>query len=300
MLTSEDREVLGMAPETSNDGRRPSAVSQVLRAMTAELERAMTWNVPAEVDGRPDYRVRVCADRETRERAYHLAYRVYREKGYVPPNAREEIVCGYDARPETLTVLVEDSRGQAAGTTSLVFDSAAGLPCDEIYGPEVAELRSHGRRLVEVTRLAISEDHARSKMLLTLLCNVPFAYSMRVGGCTDLVIEVNPRHVAYYVRLLKFDVLGPERECPRVQGAPAVLLRADLGMYEAEMLRVGGRGAACSERSLFPSFFAGAREWEFARFLACNHRPMTSECARYFGLEKRFPFQHGSYAAAGN
>jgi hypothetical protein len=123
---------------------------------------------------------------------------------------------------------------------------------------------------------------------------------MRVGGCTDLVIEVNPRHVAYYRRLMKFEVLGPERECPRVQGAPAVLLRADLRMYEAEMRRIGGLGSACAERSLFPHFFAGAREWEFARYLACEHRPMTDKDARYFGLEQSTPFKHGAWAAAGN
>jgi hypothetical protein len=299
MLTSEDCEVLGINTRIRN-GAPSSAVSQALRALSAEPEGLLTWDLPDRVDGQPGFRVRVAADRETRERAYRLAYRVYRAKDYVPPDERGLIVSACDARPQTLTVLVEDASGREAGTISLVFDSAAGMPCDEIYGPEVGELRSHGRRLVEVTRLAIDEGYARSKALLTLLCNVPFAYGMRVGGCTDLVIEVNPRHVAYYVRLMKFEVLGPERACPRVLGAPAMLLRADLGMYEADMLRLGGLGSACTERSLFPHFFAGAREWEFARFLACNHHPMTIDDVRHFGLERSTPFQHGAWSAAGN
>ena len=287
MLSMEDQDVLGI--HTESKPRRPSAVSQVLQAMNAE---PVTWDLPAQKAGAPEFKVRVGSKRETRERAYRLAYRVYEKKGYVPPDENGRIVSDYDTRPETLTVLVEDAAGSDAGTISLVFDGAAGLPCDEIFGPEVAQLRSQGRRLLEVTRLAIGEEHGSSKALLTLLCNVPFAYGLRAGGCTDLVIEVNPRHVAYYVRLLKFEILGPERPCPRVQGAPAVLLRADLGTYLSEMRRVGGMGAACAERSLFPYFFGGAQEWEFACFLACHQRPMTAADVRHFGLNAEVPRLH--------
>jgi hypothetical protein len=190
----------------------------------------------------------------------------------------------YDARPDALTLLAENKSGQAVGTVSLVLDSEDGLPCDEIYGPELAALRSQGRRLLEVTRLAINQTHAHSKQLLTLLCNAPFVYGAQVADCTDLVIEVNPRHVAYYVRLLKFDILGSERECPRVQGAPAVLLRGDLNVYRTEMMRVGGLGSACGERSLFPHFFSGYQESDFAQYLKSNRKPMTHEEKEYFGL----------------
>jgi hypothetical protein len=260
---------------------RSSAVSQLLRALADEPSES-----PAAWDS-DEYRLRVASDRSSRERAYQLAYRVYRQKGYVPADTNELIVSATDALPETLTVLVEDANGREAGTISQVFDSESALPCDEIYGPETDGLRSQGRRLVEVTRLAIDEAHAHSKTLLTLLCNVPFAYGWRVAGCSDLVIEVNPRHVAYYVRLMKFEVLGQERACPRVDGAPAVLLRADLEQYDSEMQRIGGMGAACAERSLFPHFLSGVREYKFARFLACRHKPMTPEDAQYFGLQPK-------------
>ena len=287
MLRPEDLSVLGLLVRTPKR-RRASAVSQVLRALAEEQPSVPeTWNCR-------EFRIRVASDRQFRERAYRLAYRVYRQKGYVPPDEKEMIVSASDTWPETLTVLVEDAAGHVAGTVSLVFDSESGLPCDEIYGPEADELRSCGRRLFEVTRLAIDEAHANSKALLTLLCNVPFAYGLRVGGCTDLVIEVNPRHVAYYVRLMKFEVLGAERACPRVEGAPAVLLRADLGVYESEMRRIGGMGAACAERSLFPYFLSGAEEWEFARFLACQHKPMTPKDAQHFGLAPDAIEQHAA------
>ena len=74
----------------------------------------------------------------------------------------------------------------------------------------------------------------------------------------DFVIEVNPRHVNYYRRLLCFEVLGQERPCPRVQGAPAVLLRVDLGFGDQEVERVGGsrqRGLPIKDRTLYPYFW---------------------------------------------
>ena len=44
-----------------------------------------------------------------------------------------------------------------------------------------------------------------------------------VRGYDFVVIEVNPRHGAFYRRSLGFDAIGAERHNPRV-GAPAVLM----------------------------------------------------------------------------
>ena len=44
---------------------------------------------------------------------------------------------------------------------------------------------------------------------------------------TDVVIEVNPRHVRYYQRAFGFRAFGAERRCERV-GAPARLLHLNL------------------------------------------------------------------------
>src|SRR6185369_7708426 len=55
MLTSEDRELLGMAPEAGH-ARRPSAVSQVLRAMVADPEGSATWNLADQTSGGSQFR----------------------------------------------------------------------------------------------------------------------------------------------------------------------------------------------------------------------------------------------------
>lgn len=285
MLTSEERALLGMTPELMT-ARRPTAVSQILRVLDHERDRdASKWDVDGG-GGLPSFRVLVAADRKTRARAYALAHRVYKGCGYAPGD-EGMLVSPSDASPQTLTLLVQDGCERDAATITLVFDSPGRLPCDEIYALELDALRAQSRRLVEVTRLAIDEKHQRSKTLLVRLFNFIYVFAKRVRGFDDFVIEVNPRHVNYYRRLLAFEQAGPERACPRVQGAPAVLLRLDLSIPEREVRRVGGKGAAANERTLYPHFFSWLEESAVARFLARAHKPMTEADAHYFGLNQR-------------
>jgi hypothetical protein len=229
-----------------------------------------------------NFQVAAAADDDTRASAYRLAYSVYTKKGYVTPLRDGVLVAPYDVRPDTLTVLACDMAGVAAGTVTLVFDSSDGLPSDEIFRDELNALRREGRYLTEITRLAIGEEHANDKALLALLCNITFAYSSRIRGFTDLMIEVNPRHVAFYCRLLKFNQVGAERACPRVNGAPAVLLRADLATYIEDMERLTAKTFPVGERSLFPDFLSERMERLLCTRLARQHRPMTvAQIARF-------------------
>jgi hypothetical protein len=91
------------------------------------------------------------------------------------------IVSKFDAQLSTLVLLIQDSCGREAATVSLVFDSPAGLPCDEVHGAELAPLRAQGRRLAEVTRLAIDPAHAGDKTLLVQLFNYISVYGRRAG-----------------------------------------------------------------------------------------------------------------------
>lgn len=267
---------------------RPTAVSQMLRAIREDIERPSgAWPL-ASKDGSesPGYAIRVAADRATRERAYALAHRVYLERGYAPEKC-EMIVAPYDADPHTLTLLAEDDRGQAAGTVSVVFDGPRGLPCDELFSDELEALRGAGRRPLEVTRLAIDKAHANNKRLLVHLFNFISVHARHVARGTDFVIEVNPRHVAFYLKLLLFRTLGDERPCPRVNGAPAVLLKLDLEEQAAEIRAVGGsegRAHGPNGRTLYAQYMEWAREPEVAAWLKAEHRAMPPEDAAHFGL----------------
>jgi hypothetical protein len=61
-----------------------------------------------------------------------------------------------------------------------------------------------------------------------------------VSGFTHTVIEVNPRHVSYYKRALKFEQIGPERMNRRVM-APAVLLCTSFATIAEGIAKFAGR-----------------------------------------------------------
>jgi hypothetical protein len=234
------------------------------------------------------FRTFVAANIVQRERAFRLAYRMYRDCGYVADSEDGRIVSKFDADPRTLVLLVQDSAGRDAATVSLVFDSPAGLPCDEVHGGELAPLRAQGRRLAEVTRLAIDLEYAGSKALLVQLFNFMSVYGRHVERVTDCMIQVNPRHVNYYRRLLMFEPAGPERACPRVNGARAKLLRLDGAAQVAEIRSVGGtRGNARGSRgrTLYSQFCALDQEPRMAACMRSQHRPMTAAERRYFQLD---------------
>ena len=95
--------------EAAPRGERRPIVKNRLTRVLSRLEKEVA--PPAESDGfvfaGGRYRARVANDRESREQAYRLVYRLYLEKEYVRPNASRMWVGPFDARPETVTLLVE-------------------------------------------------------------------------------------------------------------------------------------------------------------------------------------------------
>lgn len=150
--------------------------------------------------------------------------------------------------------LFAETGGMTVGTMSLCLDQAQGdLPADDNFRRELDGLRQQQRRLCEPSRLAI--DKGVSKRVFAALIHISYIYARNIHGYTDYVIEVNPRHVMFYKRMLGFSDFGAERNCSRV-GAPAVLLRLDLAYMGEQISKFGGMMEQCgSERSFYPYFF---------------------------------------------
>jgi hypothetical protein len=234
----------------ATQARRPSAISQALKAIQGDLERlAPKWRF-CDAQG-TRFRIFIARGRNALGRAERLVHRMYVQRGYASGRPSEQEQAPRALGSNTLTLLAEDASGREAGTVSLVFDGPEGLPSDEIYRSELDDLRAKGRRLVEVTRLAIHDRHAKSKGLLVQLFNFISIYARRLRHDTDFVVSVNPRHTAFYRRLLAFKVAGPERPCPRVQNAPAVLLSLDLSIGHPENRERWDRDLS---RTLYPHF----------------------------------------------
>lgn len=102
---------------------------------------------------------------------------------------------------------------------------------------------------------------------------------------TSMIIEVNPRHKAYYKTLLKYDEIGAEKACPSVQNAPAVLLHLPLERYQSEIKNATNHSAG-KNRSLYPFFIKPEQETLVAQSLQNQKKPMTMAEKIYFGFSE--------------
>jgi len=193
------------------------------------------------------FKIRVVDNSSRRVRASSLIQRRYAWRGYSTSPLQTN-----DNGRVTLSACVEDA---TVATITAALDSAEGLYVSRLYPDEVRGLRAEGRKLCEFTKLAVDEA-VRSHAVLGAIFHVACMYVINIHECTDVLIEVNPRHVRFYQRMLGFRRVGGERIDPEVN-APAVLLRLDLDHCASEINRLGGRRAAGEgERSFYPYFFA--------------------------------------------
>ena len=191
------------------------------------------------------FHIRMANSAGRREAASLLIRKMYGWRGYT-------VEAGEKHETNKITLYAETG-GMVVGTMSLCLDSNSLLPADENFGSELDHLRAQGRRLCEPSRLAI--DKGVTKRVFASLIHISYIYAHNIHGFTDYVIEVNPRHVMFYKRMLGFSDFAPERNCTRV-GAPAVLLRLPLSEMGAQIRKWGGlMEQHGEERSFYPYFF---------------------------------------------
>ncbi|HUP07512.1 MAG TPA: hypothetical protein VMU47_10195 [Caldimonas sp.] len=191
------------------------------------------------------FEVRLAHDPGHCSRASSLLQRRYAWRGYAAAPIERH------ARQVTLAAFADDT---TVATITAALDREDGLFVSRLYPGEVQSLRDEGRRLCEFTKLAVDES-VRSHTVLGAIFHVACLYAINLHRCTDALIEVNPRHVRFYERMLGFERFGEQRLDPAV-GAPAVLLRLDLAHCAREIERLGGRRrSAEGERSFYPYFF---------------------------------------------
>ena len=195
------------------------------------------------------FQIRVANSSSRRVRASSLIQRRYAWRGYAASPLTHE-----SPSRVTLSAFIEN---ETVATITAGIDAEEGLYVAEVYGEEVDALRRQGRRLCEFTKLAVDES-VRGHAVLGAIFHVACTYSIEMHRCTDVLIEVNPRHVRFYERMLGFEQAAEERLDPAVN-APAVLLRLDLAHCASEMARLGGRRKSAGERSFYPFFLSPAQ-----------------------------------------
>jgi hypothetical protein len=196
------------------------------------------------------FKIRLANSEGRRSTASYLIQRRYAWRGYSTASPTSS------PAPNVVTLAAFDQDALVA-TISVGMDSQAGLVVEKLYPAEVAALRAERDvSLCEFTRLAV-DSLVRSRAVLAAIFHIAYIHARHLRHATDLLIEVNPRHVKFYISMLGFEVAAAERMDPRVS-APAVLLRLKLA-YASPRSRAGAASAnarakhACSIRCFFRS-----------------------------------------------
>lgn len=244
----------------------PRAGSQTLKSSTI-IAASLMWRrksgsmlvespridlLPDGAPGPRRFKIKVADQKERRGLVDSLLKSRYGWRGYQ--------AVGLPTDPTvTKFTLAAMEEGSSIGTITVSFDSPQKLSCDDAFGPEVDAMRREGRKLCEFTKLAVDPTTATKRVLASLF-HVAYIVAHRIRGYDTLLIEVNPRHVRYYERMLGFRVIGSERLNRSVR-APAVLLTADFSYILEQVGRFGGHPElAAEERSLYPFVFSLTEE----------------------------------------
>jgi hypothetical protein len=191
------------------------------------------------------YKIRLASDDDRANSASLLVQKMYATRGY-PANPLKRGAMRFG--------LMAYQNERIVGTVTLNLDSEEGLLGDQLYKQEIDLMRREGKKICELTKLAIDRGTA-SKHVFAGLLHIAYIYSGMIYKYTDLVLEVVPRHVDYYIKVLGCEPFGPERLNPRVN-APVRMLRLS-GAYVQDMInRYGGKGKSADTRTLYAYFFS--------------------------------------------
>lgn len=187
-----------------------------------------------------------------------LIRRMYSWRGY---QTESMAVSSHNPNRLTFEATIEQ---QLVGTLTLGIDSEEGLLADELYSEEINAFRARDRKICELSKLAVDTQYS-SKEILASLFHLAYIYGRNIHKSTDLFIEVNPRHVGFYKRMLGLGQVGNVRTCRRVN-APAVLMHLELDYVDTQIASFAG-SCKSSERSLYPYFFSKHEEKRLAKKL---------------------------------
>lgn len=207
------------------------------------------------------FMIRLADTDEGRNSASLLISKMYAMRGYNVGKMEKD--------PHRITIAASDN-GVVVGTVTLGLDSEKGILADENFKDHADLYRARGARLCEITKLAF-DPQVKSKMALASLLHILFIYARYVYHCTDVLVEVNPRHRRFYQTMLDFADQAEMRHNSRVD-APAYLMWLSVDHMASQIARLGGTSSnPGTERSLYPYFFSQREEQGLAaRILRAN------------------------------
>jgi hypothetical protein len=232
----------------SGQGGKRAATGEAGNALAArEDDAGVIQNVTI---NERQFGIRLADTEEGRNSASLLISKMYATRGYNVSKLVKD--------PNRITLSATD-QGVVIGTVTLGIDSPIGILADEIFRDVVDQYRRADGKVCEITKLAF-DPQVRSKAALAALFHTLYIYGHYLHHCTDVFIEVNPRHRRFYETMLGFRQLAEVRHNTRVD-APAYLLWTSLAYMGEQIEKLGGNSEnPGNERSLYPYFFSKREE----------------------------------------
>lgn len=256
-------------------GSLPSGRERMLRASVDQVSPPVELHtIRLQPRGRPQQdamTIRLASNDGERSRANMLLKRKYSWRGY-------ETQFALPSTPNCITFTAAADE-DLIGTLTLTIDSAGGLACDRTFKDELDKFRgAPGASLCELTKFAF-DTSLPARPRLAALFHMIFIYGSMHHDCTDLFIEVNPRHSRFYEAMLGFTPVGLPRLNTEVN-APAQLMWLNVGDLRRLINRFAG-DASSSGRTLYANFFSPEEEQgirgRLARAAAGGQKPANDE-----------------------
>lgn len=253
--------VVGMAKRGSYVVMHSKLPYRARRESAVEHAGLHTFQLPNANDesGSKTITVRLADCDGERNTANMLISRKYSARGY-----------GRDHKVPTSSNCVTftaSSRNSTIGTLSLTVDSPDGLACDRTFREELDRFRAFpDAKLCELTKFAFDTSKP-SLHLLASLFHIIFIYGTHHYNCTDLFIEVNPRHRRFYESMLGFRSVGAPRTNEAV-AAPSCLMWLKVSEIRRHITEHAKGGGA--SHSLYAFFFSEKEELGIYNRLASN------------------------------
>ena len=168
----------------------------------------------------------IARTRRELEDAFRLVYNSYTRAGLQQHNKIGLRLVKHHFLPTT-EVMIAKKDETVISTATLIVDSELGLPAESMYGDSIDSLRRRGMRLAEVGCLADRRASPARFIQMFRRLSTLISQAAETRGCNGLIAATHPRHARFYIRQLGFEQVGDIRECPYVQGNPAVPLLLD-------------------------------------------------------------------------
>lgn len=195
--------------------------------------------------------LRLAETSEDREGAGQLLNRRFGWRGY---GSEHQIP---DDESHTTFIALADE--EIVGTITLGVDAPGGLAADSVFKDEIDRFRAApGAQVCELIKFAF-ETELPDQQNLAMLFHTVFLYGLQNHRCTDLFIEVNPRHRRFYQNMLGFTAVGDLRTNPSVD-APSQLMWLNVSDVAESIASYRSGVSITRTRSLYSLFLSQSEE----------------------------------------